>query len=59
MSEQHINYLFNRQGFKVDANYALIRLRISAVPRECNSTAELIFDVNVYSILRRRCQNCS
>ncbi len=41
---------FNRQDFKAHANNVLLWLRISAVSRKCNSTAEIMY-VALYSIL--------
>ncbi len=46
-SEQHVNEKFNSQGFKAHANSVLLWLWINAVSRECNSTTEVTFDVNV------------
>ncbi len=40
-SDQRVNEKLNRQGFKTHANNVLLWLWISAVFRECNSTAEL------------------
>ncbi len=59
MSEQHTDVMFNRQGFKAHANNVLLWLRINAVSRECNSTAELIFDVNICRIVQWMRQNCN
>lgn len=47
MSDQHVNKIFNRQGFKAQVNNVFLKLRISAVSCERNSTTELKFDVNV------------
>ncbi len=44
-SEHRVNEMFNRQDFKADANNVLLWLRIGAVFRECNSTAELTLNV--------------
>ncbi len=42
--------MFNRQGVKAHKN-VLMWLSISAVSRECNSTTELTFDVNICRIV--------
>ncbi len=59
MSEQHMIVMFNRQDFKAHANNVLLWLWINAVSRECNSTAELIFDVNICRIVQWIRKNCN
>lgn len=44
--------MFKCQGFKAHANNVCLWLRISAVSSECNSAAELTFDVNLCHIVQ-------
>ncbi len=45
--------MLNRQGFnKADANSVVLWLRIIAVSRECNPTAELTCDVNACHVVQ-------
>ncbi len=47
-SDQRVNKTFDRQGFKTQANNVLLWLRVSAVSRESNSTAELTLCIYMY-----------
>ncbi len=52
MSEQHVNEVLNRQGFKAPANNVLLWLLVNTVSCEWNSTTELTFDVNICHVLQ-------